>query len=54
VFTADELNRTEPTCTKLTQLHDTLLVTSVSVTKLIGCRAAVHTLQFSRSAVNTA
>ena len=27
-------------CTKLTQLHDALLVTRVSATKLIGCRAA--------------
>jgi len=39
--------RTEVTCTKLTQLHDTLLVTRVSVTKLIGCRAAVPELQLS-------
>ena len=39
--------RTEVTCTKLTQLHDMLLVTRVSVTKLIGCRAAVRELQLS-------
>ena len=39
-------NWTNLTCTKLTQLHDALLVTRVSVTKLIGCRAAVRTLQF--------
>ena len=36
-FTADELNWTEVICNKLTQLHDALLVTRVSVTKLIGC-----------------
>jgi len=43
VFTADELNCTELTCTKLTQLNDALLVTRVSsITKLIGCRAAVQ------------
>ena len=50
------------TCTKLTQLHDASLVTRVSVTKLIGCRAAVRTVQFancssvqfSSSTVNTA
>ena len=41
------MNWTEMTCTKLTQLHDALLVTRVSVTKLIGCRAAVHALRFS-------
>ena len=38
---------TELTCTKLTQLHDALLVTRVGVTKLIGCRAAVRELNFS-------
>ena len=43
----DQLNWTELTCTKLTQLHDALLVARVSVTKLIGCRAAVRALQFS-------
>jgi len=47
VFTADELNWTELTCTKLTQLHDSLLVTRVGVTQLIGCRAAVRALQFA-------
>jgi len=48
VFTADELNWTELTCTKMTQLHDALLVTCVGVTKLIGwCRAAVRELQIS-------
>jgi len=41
------MNWTEMTCTKLTQLHDALLVTRVSVTKLIGCRAAVHALRYS-------
>jgi len=54
--------RTELTGTKLTQLHDALLVTRASVTKLIGCRASVRTLQFVNcssaqfisSAVNTA
>ena len=40
VFTADELNWTELTCTKLTQLHDTLLVTRVGVRKLIGRRSS--------------
>ena len=39
--------RTELTCTTLTQLHDALLVTRVSVTTLIGCRAAVRALRFS-------
>ena len=39
--------RTELTCTTLTQLHDALLVTCVSITTLIGCRAAVRALQFS-------
>ena len=29
----------------MTQLHDALLVTRISVTKLIGCRAAVRELQ---------
>jgi len=33
-----KLNYTELTCIELTQLHDALLVTRVSVTKLIGCR----------------
>ena len=42
-----ELNWTELTCSELTQLHDPLLVTRVSVTKLIGCRAAVCELQFA-------
>jgi len=32
-----ELNWTELTCNKLTQLHGALLVACVSVTKLIGC-----------------
>ena len=41
--------RTKLTCTKLTQLHDALLVTRVSVTKLIGCRAAVRALLFVKS-----
>jgi len=59
LLTAVELNWTELTCTKLTQLHDELLVTRVSITKLIGCRAAGRALQFSSvqissSAVNTA
>ena len=34
MFTADELNWTELTGIKLTQLHDELLVTRISVTKL--------------------
>ena len=37
----------ELTCIKLTQLHDALLVTRVSVTKLIGSTAAERALQFS-------
>jgi len=44
-----ELNWTD--LTKLTQLHDALLVTRVGVTKLIGCRSAVRRvrdLQFAR------
>ena len=45
-------NWTELTCTKLTQLHDALLVTSVSVTKLMGCRAAVG-LQFTNCSSQT-
>ena len=48
-----------PSCVKLTQLHDALLVTRVSITKLIGCKTARRALQFSSvqfssSAVNTA
>jgi len=39
--------RKRKTCTELTQLHDALLVTRVSVTKLIGCRAAVRAPQFA-------
>jgi len=35
-----ELNSTELTCIKLTQLHVALLVMRVSVMKLIGCTAA--------------
>jgi len=31
----------------MTQLHDVLLVTRVSLPKLIGCRAAVRALQFA-------
>ena len=54
VFTADELNWTELTSTKLTQLHHGLLVTHVSVTKLIGCRAAVRALQFANYSSGTA
>jgi len=50
VFTAP--NWTELTCTKLTQLHDALLVTRVSVTKLMGCRAAVG-LQFTNCSSQT-
>jgi len=52
--------QTELTCNKLTQLHDALLVTRVSVTKLIGCTAAVcefancNSVQFSSSALYTA
>ena len=34
---------------KLTQLHDALLVKRVSVTKLIGCRVVVRALQFANS-----
>ena len=47
-------NWTELTCNKLTQLHDALLVTRVTVTKLIGCssrtavsRTTVRKLEFS-------
>ena len=50
-FTADKLNRTELTCTKLTQLHDALLVTRVSVTKLIGCRQGSFRAGTHRNAV---
>ena len=47
--------RTERTGTKLTQLHDASLVTRVSVTKLIGWRAAAcSAVQIITSAVNTA
>jgi len=57
VFIAGEL--TELNCPKLSQLHDALLVTRVSVAKLIGCRTAVRALfssaEFvSSSAVNAA
>ena len=45
---SQQTNWTELTWTKLTQLHDALLVTHVSVTKLIGCRAAVRALQFAK------
>ena len=38
--------RTELTCNKLTQLHDTLLVTRASVTKFIGCSSRTA-VQFS-------
>jgi len=38
------------TCAKLTQLHDALLVTRVSVTKLIGCSSRTG-VRFSSSAV---
>ena len=41
LFTAAELNSTELTCIKLTQLDDALLVTRVGVTKVIGCSATV-------------
>ena len=41
---SQQTNWTELNCTKLTQLHDALLVTRVSVTKLIGYRAAVRAL----------
>jgi len=50
VFTAP--NWTELTCTKLTQLHDALLATRVSVTTLMDCRAAVG-LQFVNSSSQT-
>jgi len=46
---SQQTNWTELTCTKLTQLHDALLVTRV--TKLIGCRAAACS---ARSAPRTA
>jgi len=49
LFTAAELKRTDLTCTKLTQLPDALLVARVRVTKLIGCRAAVRSMQFVNS-----
>jgi len=47
VFTVDELNWTDLTCYELTQFHDASLVTRVSFTKLIGCRAAVRAMRFS-------
>jgi len=49
VFTA--ARRAELTCTKLTQLYDALLVTRVSVRKLIGCRTAMRELQFTHRRV---
>jgi len=42
-----ELNWTELTCTKLTHLHAALLVTRVSVTKLIGKFANCSSVPFS-------
>ena len=51
MFTADKLNWTKLTCTKMTLLHDALLVTRVSDTKLIGCRSAVRLLQFANCSV---
>jgi len=38
-------------CTKLTQLHDALLVMRVSVTMLIGCRATVRATEVHSSSV---
>jgi len=42
-----ELNWIDLACTKLTQLHDAILVTRVSVGKSTGCRAADREVQFS-------
>ena len=50
-ITTSYSSRTELTCVKLTQLHDALLVTRVSVTKLIDCRAAVRALLQGRAAI---
>jgi len=51
---SQQTNGTELICTELTQFHDALLVTRVSVTKLIGCKTAVGAVhQFANSSLES-